>query len=228
MREYIIIAGPQAAGKSTVITQLSEQYRNIVPFLSRASKKIPVLLLPLQESRQIIVHKNVIFGAIFMSQEDEEQVVRCDLRRMDLILKRQESQSQSLIYLDECNVFTIAHAAAHGVTQIGAFRREYIQRLERLNAKIVFLDIQPQVSWSRRKRRYEERLVYFPEDQHKEIMTRYQEYIEKLYPALLNLYNELPFPKRMISADCTLPILLQRVSEALVQLSSLFVENRTK
>lgn len=222
MIEYVIIAGPQAAGKSTVITQLSEQYRNIVPFLSRASKKIPTLL-PLQESRQIVIHKNVLFGAIFMSPEDEEEVVQCDLKRMDLIWTRQDSQS--LIYLDECNIFTIAHATAHGVTKIDIFRKEYIQRLEKLNAKVVFLDIPPEVSWIRRKRRYEERLVYFPEDQHEAIMIRYKDYIERLYPGLLSLYDELQFPKRKISTDCTLPILMQRTSEALVQISSLFTEN---
>jgi len=220
--EIIIIAGPQAAGKSTVITQLVTQYQNVTPFLSRTKKQIPVML-PLQESRQIIVHKNVPLGGIFMTVEDEKEVVECDLKRMDLILERNDDNR--LTYLDECNIFTIAHAAAHGVTQISDFWEEYMRRLEKLDAKVIFLDVPPEVSWFRRQQSYRDRLIYFPKNQHEEIMTRFRKYLEKLCPELLNLYEELPLPKRKINANCPIETVLQKTGESLVQISSFFQKN---
>lgn len=223
MAEFIIIAGPQASGKSTVITKLSEQCRNVFPLLSRTKKGFPILF-PLQESRQIIVHQNILLGAIFMTPEQEIEVVQCDLRRMDLILSREDDRS--LVYLDECNIFTIAHAAAHGVTQISEFWQEYLARLEKLEAKVIFLDVPPETSWLRRKQRYEERLIYFPETQYAGIMDRYHEYINRLYPELLEVYEKIPLPKSRIEANCPVSAVLQKASENLAQISSLFREKR--
>lgn len=217
--EFIIIAGPQAAGKSTIITKIATQYRNVVPFLLKIKKQIPIIF-SLQESRQIIVHKNALLGAIFMTVEDEKEVAECDLKRMDLILDRKDDNY--LIYIDECNIFTIAHAIAHGVTQVSDFWKKYMRRLEKLNAKIIFLDVPPKISWLRRQQSYRDRLIYFPKNQHEEIMTRYRKYIEKLYPELLNLYTELPLPKIKINANYPIKDVLQKTSESLVQISSFF------
>lgn len=80
----------------------------------------------------------MLLGAIFMSEERELEVVQCDFGRMDLILKRTHKR---LIYIDECNIFTIAHAAAHGIRQVEKYWDEYVDRLQKLRAKVIFLDV---------------------------------------------------------------------------------------
>jgi thymidylate kinase len=215
MSELIIIAGPQAAGKSTAISQLCSQYQIVSSFLNRARKKIPAIF-PLQESRQIIAHKDVLLGAIFMTPEQEEEVVECDLARMDLILSRRRDH---LIYLDECNVFTIAHALAHGVKGVEKHWLEYIARLQRLRAKVIFLDVDPEISWERRHKKYQQRLIYFPANQHKAIMERYRAYLERLHPLLLDVYRRLPFPKELLDGRMSEKNIIQEISGALLRLS---------
>ena len=215
MSELIIIAGPQAAGKSTIISQICSQYQAVSPFISSSKKRKPILF-PLQESRQIIAHKEILLGAIFMTAEQEEEVVNCDLGRMDLILRRSRER---VIYLDECNIFTIAHAMAHGVKDINKHWSEYIVHLEKLNAKIIFLNIDPEISWERRCRKYEQRLVYFPVNRHKAIMRRSREYLKRLHPLLLSVYHRLPFSKEMLDGKMPQQEAIQKVSGALVRMS---------
>lgn len=203
MSKLAIIAGPQAAGKSTIVAKLSSQ-----PYAVAT-------LFPLQESRQIIVHKHMLLGAIFMTLEQELEVVSCDLARMDLILRRNQNH---LVYLDECNIFTVAHAAAHGVLEIERYWNEYLTRLTRLNATVIFIDVPPEISWERRRRRYEQRLVYFPEDQHTAILRQYQDYQVKLHPLLLDVYRRLPFPKAIVDGRAAEDTVIKMVCEQMVDL----------
>lgn len=214
MSRLVIVAGPQAAGKSTVIAKLSSQPQNVAPFFGdqRAS-----IIFPLQESRQIITHKHILLGAIFMTLEHEIEVVNCDLERMDLILQRNQNQ---FMYVDECNIFTIAHALAHGVTQVEKYWDEYVVRLARLNAVVVFLNVLPSISWDRRSRRYEQRLIYFPEDQREIILERYHSYLTKLHPLLLDVYSRLPFPKVIIDSSCSEDNVIEMVCEQITALTT--------
>lgn len=215
MGELIIVAGPQAAGKSTAISQICSQYQAVLPLIGQLGRKIPPIL-PLQESRQIIAHKDILLGAIFMTTEQEEWVVSCDLTRMDLILARPKNR---VVYLDECNIFTIAHAMAHGVSQVERHWSEYVTRLKRLKAKVIFLDVDPEVSWERRRRKYEQRLVYFPRKRHRSIMRAYHKYLKKLHPLLLDVYHRLPFPKELIDGRLPEKNIILEVSSALTRLS---------
>lgn len=176
------------------------------------------LLFPLQESRQIVVHKYMLLGAIFMNLEQEQEVVSCDLGRMDLVLQRNQKQ---LVYLDECNIFTLAHAAAHMITGVEQYWDEYISRLKQLDAMVIFLDVPPAISWERRCRKYEKRLVYFPENEHKAIMRRYQEYMEKLYPLLLDIYRRLPFPKVIIDGSCSEENIIKMACQQMTHLTGI-------
>lgn len=213
MSEFFIIAGPQAAGKSTVIYHLNRQCRNASLLFPQ---RHPLLLFPLQESRQIIAHKYMHLGAIFMTLRDEREVVRCDLARMDIILKRTRDR---LLYLDECNLFTIAHAAAHGIKDIERYFDRYMLRLEKLNVKIIFLDVPPDLSWERRRPVYEQRLVYFAKHRRKKIMEQYQMYQERTYPLLRALYDRVPCPKTIIDARMSEWLLTEEVSRTLMHLS---------
>lgn len=217
MKRFIVIAGPQAAGKSTVISAVNEQYQNMSPLFPVLSRKVFPFLFPLQESRQIVIHTDVILGGIFMTVEQELKVVKNDLRRMDIIL---EQRHDNLVYLDECNVFTMAHAKAHGIIQIEEYWSEYMARLEKLQAAVIFLDISPDLSWERRHLRYQQRLVCFDESDQAEIMGNYYEYIRRLKPLLLELYERLPLPKRMVDASLSPNSVIRNVNKALAELIS--------
>jgi thymidylate kinase len=218
MKKFIIIAGPQAAGKSTVISSLSEQYQNMLPLFYASGGKKPPFLFPLQESRQILIHKDVVLGGIFMNKEQEMEVVKCDMRRMELIL---QNKHENIIYLDECNIFTLAHAKAHGFFEILEHWKSYIAMLEKLQAAIIFLDTPLDLSWERRHHRYEQRLVCFPASEHVAIMERYYQYLKDLGPNLLDVYNNIPnpIPKRMIDGTLSKESVLRNVSKALAELS---------
>lgn len=213
MCQMIIIAGPQAAGKSTVIEQVRSQSANMSPLFSK--RKTP-LFFPLQESRQIIVHRHMLLGAIFMNPAHETEVVSCDLDRMDQIFLHDQKHT---VYLDECNIFTLAHAAAHGVSGIWQYWDEYLVRLKKLDAAVIFLDVPPDVSWDRRRQRYEERLVYFPRDQHQSILERYSDYLQTLHPLLLDVYDRLPFPKEMINGCSSGENVLKEVCRKITDLT---------
>ncbi|MBU6390158.1 hypothetical protein KGQ31_01260 [Patescibacteria group bacterium] len=193
MSSFIIIAGPQAAGKTTIISRLKAER---LKSLSESKSDKP--LFALQESRQIIVHKNLIVGGVFMEKKDEEEVVACDLSRMDKILAK---NGRPVVYLDECNIFTVAHAKAHGCREVEKFAAQYLERLAELGAAIIFLDISPAMSWRRREASYRERLVYFYPKQHDVIMERFREYLSELYDHLWRLYYDIPFPKVAIDAS---------------------------
>ncbi len=216
MSELIIIAGPQAAGKSTTIARLSEQYAGIAPLFGR--KRGP-LIFPLQESRQIFVHMHMLLGGIFMTPEQEYQIIACDFERMDAIARR---ASRRIVYLDECNVFTLAHAAAHGVAGVQDQLANYVRRLQALRAKVIFLDIPPSVSWDRRKRSYEKRLVYFPTKDHARLMSAFERHLHKVHPLLLETYEKLPLPKRLIDARQPNRSIIAQASAALSELSTSF------
>ncbi|HLC48860.1 MAG TPA: hypothetical protein VJI96_00540 [Candidatus Andersenbacteria bacterium] len=193
MSRLVIIAGPQAAGKSTTITALQSQ--NVSSLLGCG--KSPVIF-PLQESRQITAHRHMLLGAIFMTLEQELEVVNCDLERMDFILERTQNQ---FLYVDECNIFTTAHAKAHGILELEQYWNQYITRLHRLDAVVIFLDVVPDISWERRRHKYEQRLIYFPENERETILERYRLYLTKLHPLLHEVYDRLPFPKAIIDGN---------------------------
>ena len=86
----------------------------------------------------------------------------------------------------------------------------------------IFLDIDPELSWERRKRKYEQRLIYFPAKSHKSIMEKYRAYLERLRPLLLDVYENLPFPKELINARMPEKNVLQEVIGALTKLSDSF------
>lgn len=186
---YIIIAGPQAAGKSTTIRRISNENPLITPYLTRTGK---VTLL--KEGREIIGKKHNSLGAIFMSKEQEREVIEADLKRISNL----ERDSKE-IYIDESSVFTLAHAALHGIPTTDYFK-EYLALLHSLNARVIFLDAPPSTSWQRRKNSYASRVSPLPDYEQSEVMQEYQRYMNGVYPELLKLFNNLNLPKFKIDA----------------------------
>ena len=131
---YLILAGPQAAGKSTAQMALCSEEPSIIS---------------LEESRQIIVHRHQRKGAIFMTKDDELEVIHHDMHRMFRIL---DETVRDQVYVDETNVFTLGHALAHGIDLLDGYFRQYVDMLSRLGTALLFLDVSPEVSWEKRSR----------------------------------------------------------------------------
>jgi predicted kinase len=178
--EFFILAGPQAAGKSTFAKSICANEPRVVS---------------LEESRQIIVHNYQRKGAIFMTELDEIEVIHHDMTRMFTILGQNRRQH---LYLDETNVFTLAHARAHGIDLLEGYFRQYCDLLTRLNTGVVFIDVPPEISWERRRHRYAQRLWELQDEERHEIMMKYKQYLNRLHPELVVMYDRLELPKEKI------------------------------
>jgi hypothetical protein len=196
---YFVFGGPQAAGKSSTIQYIHSKYcSSIAPLIENWSRQDDDgyrNLIHLQEMRQMIIHKYNINGGIFLQRSDEYEIIKSDLKRMDEILQADDNR----VFLDECNIFTLAHSKAHGINT-DIYFLEFCKRLSDLDASIIFLSIPPEVSWQRRKERYEKRLEGFQPDERAIIMRKYREYLFRLAPIMEELYDKIEFPKIKIDA----------------------------
>jgi hypothetical protein len=193
---YFIIAGPQAAGKSTLVKDICAAEPSITS---------------LEESRQIIVHNYQRKGAIFMTELDEIEVIHHDMTRMFTILGQNRPHQ---LYLDETNVFTLGHARAHGIDLLEGYFRQYCDLLVRLNAGVLFIDVAPDISWERRQHRYAQRLWDLQDDERHKIMVKYKAYLTRLYPELLAIYDRLDVPKAKVNGSAGLEATSPAVVEA--------------
>ena len=182
---YLVLAGPQAAGKSTAQKAIA-----------RAAT-----ITPLEEARQIVVHRHRLKGAIFMNKHHELEVINIDMHRMTRIMDTPRGERG---FLDETNVFTMGHALAHGIDLVEGHYRQYMDMLKRLDARILFIDVPPWLSWERRKPRYEERLIGFAEEARQARLSEYRGYLDRLYPQLVSIYERLELPK--IRVDGSRPL----------------------
>ena len=194
MKRLVVISGPQAAGKSTSIKKIHQLLTDVYPCFPGAK---PIVPFALQEARQIVVHKYHAMGAIFLTKAQELEMIDIDFGRMKTILGELDYR---LLYFDECNIFTLAHAEAHGIKLTDEFFLKYVEYLKALNAHFIFLDIDPDTSWARRKESYSSRMFRFPEGEREGIMGRYREYLQALHPALNRIFDRLDLPKIKISA----------------------------
>ena len=126
---------------------------------------------------------------------------------MDRILE----DGNSNIFLDECNIFTLAHSRAHHI-DLDSYLPEYTARLRALDARILFLDVRPQTSWKRRKSKYEERTEFFPQDEREKILQMYHDYLFRFKPFIDDLYERIDLPKIRLDAEIPAEDLVKNVS----------------
>jgi len=189
---YLIIAGPQAAGKTTAIRLIREQGKN--PVFDEDME-----FCFFKEGRAIINSKYSLKGAVSITRLDEIEAIELDLRRMSQLQEGIENRC----YFDESNIFTLSHASMRHIP-IRSYFDDYCSLLEKLNTGIIFLDITPEISWGRRKRRYIKRVENLPSREQEKMLAGYKNYISSVYNRLLNLYEMIRFPK--IRIDASLPI----------------------
>lgn len=173
----IIIAGPQASGKTTAISVIFNNYKNIIPY---------------KEASKIIIEKNKLIGAAFVG-DFEEEIHKLNAERIKNI-------SKGKIHVMESVIFSLAHPLILG--KIGIYNNFYpLQKkiLEELNAGVLFIDVAPRISWQRRKEEYEKRVKSNVEKE--EILKKYKGHIENAYSILLKMYGKLNLPKIKINGN---------------------------
>jgi len=180
-RAYVIIGGPQASGKSLAQRHIGATYRNIVV---------------LREAAQVLLERerkrgNVIGGAL-VDREFERRVLQFDLERMRNIPHKPSND----IYVDESNIFTVAHARVKNADLAETLFLKYTQALNSFSTGIVFIHVTPEVSWNRRELAYVRR--YQGTADFEDRMKRSKEYILQLYHHMTTLYQTLPYPKQRV------------------------------
>jgi thymidylate kinase len=189
---FFVIAGPQCAGKSTAKNYLYARYMS----QSAANLHPPRNLALLQEMRQLVMHERAIHSGIFIDAETEDEIIRRDLERLEII----RDSASDRVYLDETNIFTLAHARRHSVTIEQSLRR-YRELLQSLNANVIFFSASPSLSWTRRKPRYEERVAGFPPEEAAAVLLLYREYLDFAHSGLLELRKQVDIPIWEIDAS---------------------------
>lgn len=204
MKKLFIIAGHQAAGKTTAKIILEEALRD--NFKKYPSTKIQSW----DEAGAMIIKKHQGGGGQFISTQQEKEIIEFDLARLKkLIINTQEN----LIIIDETNIFSLAHANARGLNWEKKYLENYLKYLQSLETTIIFLESLPETSWQRRQRKYQERCLGMDEEQATEAMQSYRTYLNNLYPSLLALYEKMPFPKIKINTDQPENLTIQLISD---------------
>jgi thymidylate kinase len=184
--QYLIIAGPQASGKTTTKNYLEKRCKdcnnNNVIFL--------------QETRSIINRKYNPFGALTITRDLEYKIIEEDLKRLKDI--EETEKNKEIIYVDETSIFSLAHSGLHNI-ETKPYFNEYLDVLKKLNPKILFLDVKPEISWLRRKSRYEKRVENMHEDEKKEAMNGFRTYLNYVYPELIKMFWQIDLPKVRIT-----------------------------
>jgi thymidylate kinase len=201
--------------QSLVSSENAKEFGGKIPrYAPCGHGSLPTNLVILQEMRQIVLRDHFVPGGVFMDWAVESEVIDNDIKKLDEIILKADNR----VYVDETNLFTLAHAKYHHV-DIKLCREEYLKRLEKMNPIIVFLDVSTDISWQRRKPRYEERVADFPIDARVKAMNGYREYLNRIHGELHKIYDSLTLPKVMINTEKLLEDVLEEVSSQIQRIA---------
>jgi len=179
---FIIVAGPQGSGKSTAQRHLAQRYSNIVILIEAARTLF-------DEDRS----KGIVSGGALVGSGFEKRIMNLDLERMSKISLEGDSQR---IYLDETNIFSVAHESLKDTAFAQQMYESYMKALRSFRVGILFTNVSPEISWMRRRRLYERR--YKGMTDFEERIRKSREYLWRIYPEMIKLYERLPFAKRLV------------------------------
>ncbi len=181
MTSYIIIAGPQSSGKSSLLKYLKTKY----------PKHIFI-----EEKNPASVTGKKDFGAINSGSELEKKIIEEDIKHI------QEIDRKNKIIIIESDIFHCVYADYfNGKKNANKYYRRYLKAHQGFNPVIIFINTLPEISWKRRRYKYVNRIRNKKIKSKKEIkklLDRYQEIILQLYPIWIKYYKKVPFKKLMI------------------------------
>lgn len=175
----ITIAGPQSSGKTTIFNLVKQKY----PQLNFISEINPYSL---------VGEKHL--GAAFVSSDLEIKITEKELVILNPLVNQQK------LSIVETGIFHLVYIELHlGKKVAQEYLYKYLKLYNRLNPTIFFIDTKPEISWQRRKEKYEKRIISISDQKQKnKIMTKYNQTLYNLYPLWLKYFELLPFKKIMI------------------------------
>ncbi len=177
-----IIAGPQSSGKTTLWNLIRESK----PDWNYIEELNPYLL-----------RGNTHRGGAYVTNALELEITEKDMNETASL------QADSMTHVIETGIFHLVYLEHYcGKDTADTYFPRYVSSYRRLDPCVVFIDTEPQNSWSRRKNTYEKRLdaagvtdAY----ERKKSLARYRAFIENMYPVWLKYYELIPFRKIKIS-----------------------------
>lgn len=174
---YILVAGPQASGKTAALRLISENFPNV---------KIH------NESGAEVIKERGLLGGAFVSEEAEREIMEREVHKLHAI-----SLSPG-VHVDETGIFSIAHARSLGYKSLAKeFLPKFKEALKKLDFRLLFLNTDPEISFARREKYYRKRGL--SEDQ----LIACRVKIEKTYDEFLRLYESLACEKVKAENDFT-------------------------
>lgn len=182
MQKYIIIAGPQSSGKSTLLKYLKEKHPNW-HFI--------------EEKNPASVTGKKDFGAINSESELERKIIEEDI----LHIKKINRKNKKVIII-ESDIFHYVYARYFiGKKEANDFFKQYLQAHQGYDPLVIFIKTTPSISWERRKPEYIKRIKNKRITDEKTVikhLDQYKKIIEDLYPLWLKCYDKIPFKKLTI------------------------------
>jgi len=161
---------------------LAERYSHVVTLIEAAR-------ILFDEDRS----KGIVSGGALVGSGFEKRIMNLDLERMNKISLEGNSQT---IYLDETNIFSVAHESLRDLVFAQQMYESYMKALSSFRVGILFTNVPPEISWMRRRRIYERR--YKGMTDFEERIRKSREYLWRIYPEMIKLYERLPFAKRLV------------------------------
>jgi len=167
---YILIAGPQASGKSTAVRFLGE----ILPKAVVHNECGAFVLSSMRGS-----------GGAFVTEDMERKILECELGKLRGIVDG--------VHVDETGIFSVAHARALGFSELAEeFLPRILDELGRFDVRVIFVDTDSAISWERRKHVYIDR--GFSSDE----MEKARAKIDRTEGELMRFYENSSFEKVLI------------------------------
>ena len=179
MSIFVTIAGPQSSGKTTALEHLRKKHsdwffiEDINPY-TIAGENHP--------------------GGAYTSEELEIKISEIVLAKIASV-KNRYNQNSAI----EAGIFHLVFMKFFGRKKlVDLFYPQYTNLYNDLNSFIIFIDTKPEVSFSRRKEIYIERIKKMGITDKKLFaskLKKYQDIVFRLYPHWLKFYEKIPYPK---------------------------------
>lgn len=181
MTKLVIVAGPQASGKTTARNYLQKKHPSW--------QFIP-------DSNPKTVTGKKYFGAINATSELETRILESDLKNMRNV------DNKSKIIITETGILHCVYAERFLYKKLAeVYFNRYIKTYKKFDVYIIFINTVPEVSWIRKEKDYIKRIKnkgIFDEIEFKKHLDEYKSMIEYLYQHWLEYFNKIPYRKIIV------------------------------
>lgn len=170
----LTIAGPQSAGKTTVFQMI----KNHFPYFNFLSEINPYTF-----------YGEKHLGGAFNDEKTEILIIEKDLEQLKKI------KENTVV---ETGIFHLVYSEIFSPKKTKKFFQEYLNLYYHFQNWLIFIDVKPEISWKRRRKKYQERVKNLSKEKQKEALNRYKNNLYRLYPLWLKYLKIFPFNKIII------------------------------